>query len=426
MPSWDQTFTLAGNARDLYAAYANYARLCKETVGEHLPFINTPQTAADMNSILDAIGQDKLHYYGTSYGTVLGTTYAQLYPERVGKMVLDGAVNYQRYWTSTYASDTVDVDRAWEAFATHCLAERATCSLADGYTNASTLTLDLQRKLDAMDLEPPAVYFNATAYGILRGSDIRRDGVFSRIYTPSRWTYLARSLAYLLQNNYTTPYLHLYGGVAPKGPFKHQVGTKGRAPLGGGVDDAYTIIALGDKSPLDQLTRVKHTSKEIADAFVPHEGYFAQDIDFDAPFVAENWLLPRSHNLVPADTIKTANPVLILSTRLDPVTPLRGAQTLEKTLQGSVLLVQDSVGHTTISKASRCTAGHVRKYFNGGELPPSGTTCVVDNPNIYFPDPDLIVSMVEESAGTDLTLDQALHKLTEVPDQLVLTHMRRF
>lgn len=425
MPSWDAVTSVAANSGDFYAGYSNFAKLCVETLGDYLSYISTPQTAADMNSVLESIGQPYLNYYGTSYGSVLGATYAQLFPDKVGKMALDGIANYEDYWSRLSPGFNVDIDAVWEGLLMHCLEERDSCALADGFTNVTELSAAIEHKLDAMDVDPIGVYINSTAYGILRGSDVRGEGVFPRLYSPSRWPYLARSLYYLLKGDYETPYLHLYGGVAPKNPRSRPISLADAS--NSGEDDAYTLISLADKSPKDQATRPKRTRKEIAASWEPLVGYMAQDVDVTNDFIAETWLVSRTHDLVPEPQIKTSNPVLLLSTKLDPVTPLRSAKALEKVLQDSVLLVQDSIGHSTLSKASRCTAGHVRRYFNEGVLPTAGTICAVDNPNKYFPNPDLAVSkVVAAGRGQGMTLEQALDKLSEHSDKLAQRHMKQY
>jgi pimeloyl-ACP methyl ester carboxylesterase len=68
------------DSAELFAWAANNVRACDDTMGEHGRYLNTPQTATDMNSILDAIGQQDMYYWGFSYGTLLGQTYATLFP----------------------------------------------------------------------------------------------------------------------------------------------------------------------------------------------------------------------------------------------------------------------------------------------------------------------------------------------------------
>ena len=69
------------------------ARACQARAGATAPFINTVNTARDMDRIRQALGLSKISYYGISYGTVFGAVYADLFPHRVATMVLDGAVD---------------------------------------------------------------------------------------------------------------------------------------------------------------------------------------------------------------------------------------------------------------------------------------------------------------------------------------------
>lgn len=92
-------FDIFDDSGRAYSYGQNFAKACAETMGEHGLYVNTPQTAADMNSILDAVGQKDMVYWGFSYGTLLGQTYAGLFPERSHRVIIDGVVN-QFDWVS--------------------------------------------------------------------------------------------------------------------------------------------------------------------------------------------------------------------------------------------------------------------------------------------------------------------------------------
>lgn len=83
---------------DTNAWASTFTQGCSDNVGEHGKYINTPQTAADMNSILDAVGQEDLAYWGFSYGTTLGQTYASLFPERSKRVIIDGVSDLFRWY----------------------------------------------------------------------------------------------------------------------------------------------------------------------------------------------------------------------------------------------------------------------------------------------------------------------------------------
>lgn len=95
--------TLLGNSPDIHAWYHGFVKACADVGGDHGKYVNTPQT----NSILDAVGQDYMVYWGTSYGTLLGQTYAGLFPHRSKRVIVDGVVN-QFTWYSN--SDHLDVE----------------------------------------------------------------------------------------------------------------------------------------------------------------------------------------------------------------------------------------------------------------------------------------------------------------------------
>ncbi|HEX6955564.1 MAG TPA: alpha/beta fold hydrolase, partial [Agromyces sp.] len=75
------------------AAAQRFGAACAEGTGELLANVDTVSAARDLDLLRAVLGDDELHYLGYSYGTLLGATYAELYPERVGRLVLDGAID---------------------------------------------------------------------------------------------------------------------------------------------------------------------------------------------------------------------------------------------------------------------------------------------------------------------------------------------
>lgn len=78
------------------------AEICAENTGELLAFMSSANVARDMEAIRLALNQEKLNFYGISYGTILGLTYANMFPQNVGKMLLDSVINPQHYFGDVF------------------------------------------------------------------------------------------------------------------------------------------------------------------------------------------------------------------------------------------------------------------------------------------------------------------------------------
>src|SRR5262249_37033168 len=93
---------------------------CEEHSGAELPYLSTRDSARDMNAIRSAIGIPQLSYLGFSYGTYLGTLYADMFPNRVRAMVLDGAVDPSLSADATTIQQSVGFEHELDDFFTQC------------------------------------------------------------------------------------------------------------------------------------------------------------------------------------------------------------------------------------------------------------------------------------------------------------------
>jgi pimeloyl-ACP methyl ester carboxylesterase len=107
-----------------------YIKACLEN-GEILEHVSTANVARDMDSIRSLLGESKLNYFGYSYGTLLGATYASLFPDRYRAMVLDGPVDANRYLSKPWqqlAEQSAGFERAWGRFMQACAADQTACN----------------------------------------------------------------------------------------------------------------------------------------------------------------------------------------------------------------------------------------------------------------------------------------------------------
>ncbi|OAA57737.1 Alpha/beta hydrolase fold-1 [Cordyceps fumosorosea ARSEF 2679] len=197
----------------LYAWATNHGRACQDNAGEHLAYVNTPQTAADLNVVLDALGQGQMAYWGVGYGALLGQVYATAYPSRVGRVVLD-ALPDQKAWFEELldARRHEDADAVVDGFFEECArAGEGKCALAGRGVTGPALRENVTRVIDALYRSPASAYVSGSAYGVVDDFTARIRGLLREMHTPAHWPALARRLADLRAGDATGMFLAYAG-----------------------------------------------------------------------------------------------------------------------------------------------------------------------------------------------------------------------
>ncbi|KAG0651839.1 hydrolase [Hyphodiscus hymeniophilus] len=373
---WDLEF----EAGEMYTRAENKAKACIDTMGEHGAYLNTPQTAADMNSILNAIGQEKMFYWGFSYGTTLGQTYAQIFPDRVSRLIIDGVSNLNDWYNTFYFDESlVDTDRIFAGFVEECFKAKDACpmnSIKDkSFKSSSELKTYIDDFLKDLEEEPMPVYLSNSNYGSITRRNIVTNGIFSALYRPLAWPGLANNLAALLNGN-STPAYAAYSDSWVAGLLQ---------------DETNTFVVQNDNwktgvgAPAHGIKPIQNYSLSRPETSLLVSKYQGSDV-----FDRASWSIPTTHEFHPQyhpefPRFETAEPILVISTTWDPVCPLVSAKKAHNSFQDAGFVEQKSYGHCSISLPSLCTAKHVQRYFNDGVIPDTGATCGVDAE--YFPAP---------------------------------------
>ncbi|CAI7631042.1 unnamed protein product [Penicillium viridicatum] len=373
---------------EIYAWAQNFAKACPETMGDYAPYISTPQTAADMNSILDAVGQTDMIYWGFSYGTLLGQTYAGLFPERSKRVVIDGVVNqFEWYEGVGLWEDLNDTEKVLDGFFDECMkADAGSCALASLATSKEELREMVLSSLDQIRHQPLDVYINNIVYGILTYEDIWYNGVFSALYKPPLWSSLAQNLYSLLQGNATSTFL-AYNTAGER------------------TDESPSFVELNDGR-----TGPPHWPQGKDPLLAQVTPWLNQSL-FRTAFLTtyyqkQQWTVPRTHPYVPRRGVETAHPLLILSTTYDPICPLVSARAANEAFAGSRIVEVEGYGHCSVAVGSICVAKHLRAFLNEGTLPDAYTRCKVDS--TYFGNPDEHGRMAAQTYFEDPE-DQKIH-----------------
>lgn len=358
------------DSAEAYAFAKNLVQGCAATMGEHGLYINTPQTAADMNSILDAVGQEDMVYWGFSYGTLLGQTYAGLFPERSKRVIIDGVVN-QFDWYNEFAEveSFSDSEHVFDGFLDECFKAKENCTLSTHAKSKEELFDKILGLAESIYDEPLSVYVNNTAWGTLDYFSIISHAIFPALYKPAIWYDLADRLAKLLEGNATEVFLNYGRG----------------SPWGINFDANYFVTMNDGKAgpkfwPKERIPALKNIIEPVANSSL-----FTGDV-IGGLYIKQHWTAPKTHSYVPKLDVRTAHPLLILSTTFDPVCPLVSARSANRAYVDSQIVEVKGYGHCSVSVTSTCVAKHVRNFLYNGTLPESYTQCEVDGP--YFIKPE--------------------------------------
>lgn len=354
-----------------------WTHACQDHLGAHAAFVNTPQTAADMNSILDALGQDGLYYMGYSYGTALGATYATLFPERAERVMIDGVLDNVIWYTERMEERFYkDDDAAFAGLFDACAKEGDGCKLSV-FGNTGK---DIQRNVtdfltQLRDDGPMPVYINSTTFGTVSYKSLY-GGIFMALYSPPAWYALADTLAQLLSGNATAALL------------AYPDGAEARAD-GEDLMDEHNLFVMANDRPAGPSAWPSSPRKvyDIAAASQKYMPWMMGTVG-NTLFRAQ-WPVPKSHAFTPGrGGVQTKHPLLVMSTTYDPVCPLVSAQRAREMFTGARLVEVRGIGHCALSQPSSCAAKALRAFIVNGTLPEEEhTLCERDEGERYFVDP---------------------------------------
>ncbi|KAM0745491.1 hypothetical protein ACQRIT_000875 [Beauveria bassiana] len=334
-----RTTDLIRDSPYLYAWSTNYVRACRENAGEHLQYVNTPQVAADMNSIIDALGQENMFYWGMSYGSLLGQVYATLFPQRLERMVIDGVPDQVSWFEDLMdAQRYADTDAVVDGFFEECVRAGDACALSKYGKTGPKLRENVTSVINSLYRNPASVYVNGSVYGIVDDFAARITGLFHEMHTPKRWPALAHRLADLQEGNATGMFLAYVND--------DQFSNVPRANLVVEMNDGQSGPTFWPQARI-----------RLMEKLLPYFDKYRFALgDMLNLHVKQQWDVPRTHSYVPKQRVKTTTPLLILSTTHDPACPYSAAQAAQKVFVGSRLVALDAYGHASIAMPSliRC------------------------------------------------------------------------
>jgi pimeloyl-ACP methyl ester carboxylesterase len=333
-----------------------FAKKCAENT-DYLEHFTTSETARDMDILRAALGETKLNYVGKSYGTYLGTLYADIFPNNVGRFVLDGAVDPNIPTKDQYLAQAIGFDGALKAFVKDCATQSDCPFTGTPAQSQATIIATLQAAATA----PLPQEYPADGDDRIITESIILVGMASSLYDDvDGWPKLRQAFTESAEN-YGDTFLQLadeYSGRNPDGTF-----------MSNDFDSGAVIDCLDwqERRTIDQY---KADAKEFA-AKAPVFGPYIAFAGVHCRFLPQPSTQRAPNTLT---EIKTA-PIIVIGTIRDPATPYSWSVGLAKIFTGSRLISLDGDGHTGHGRGSACVDDAVDAFLLTGTLPASDLSC---------------------------------------------------
>ncbi|MEU9719513.1 alpha/beta hydrolase [Streptomyces sp. NPDC047976] len=348
----DQTPDDPAERVKLVAAFKEFAAGCETRSQRVLPHVSTVDAARDMDMLRAVLGDEKLNYVGASYGTFLGATYADLFPARVGRVVLDGALDPSRSSLDLNRDQTAGFETAFRSFAKDC-AKQADCPLGQGGPDAVAERLkEFFRKVDAQPVPSgdPARPL---------GESLATTGVIAALYDESAWPQLREALTAAMDGDGA-------GLLALADSYYERE-----------ADGSYANLMYANAAVncLDQPPAF--SGPEAVDAALPSFQKASPVFGTGLAWASLNcayWPVKATGAAKPLKAAGAA-PIVVVGTTRDPATPYKWAQALAGQLESGTLLTYDGDGHTAYGRGSECVDTAINRYLLQGQPPADGKRC---------------------------------------------------
>jgi pimeloyl-ACP methyl ester carboxylesterase len=339
--------------------YSGLGRDCKRRNGDLLRHVSTVDTVRDLDLMRRRLGERKMNFLGTSYGTIVGAVYANVFPNRVRAMTLDGDVN-PLAWSRPQRAENggrflpgglrfrsdLETARTLDAFLDLCgRSDTAHCAFSAG-TPAATR----QKFTELLARLPVTLAPGQTNYAQAVTETVHQ------LYITSRW----QPQAMILQN------LWEHGPSAPTLAAATSLTSASEAYDG---EEQELAIACGE------------VPSPSASSFPAANALAEQRSGVVGPFwtwdyePCSTWPVRSAHPYRGPWDHRTANPVLVIGNTFDPATPYGGAVAMSQALARARLLTMDGYGHTALLNPSSCVNRDESRYFIDLLLPSRGARC---------------------------------------------------
>lgn len=332
--------------REIVDSSREFTELCFEKNGDLLPHVGTNNVARDMDMIRRSLGEEKISYFGFSYGSELGAVWATMFPDTVRAAVLDGATDPEADRLDGSLQQNKGFEQSITTFLARCSDDRSCAFHSDG---------DAEGAFDALmeSLDENPIPTTSGRPDLTRGMAL--TAVAQAMYTSSRWDELAIALDDARSGD-GAGLLELFDAYfqrRPDGSYGNEL-------------EAFVNILCADEPTritIEQADAESALFNEAAPRFSP-----GTTGDYTCVF----W--PRA--LDPRITItgKGAGPIVVIGTTGDSATPLEGTRNMARVLEDGRLIVVDAEQHTGYT-SDECAQRIADEYLIDLVVPDEETDC---------------------------------------------------
>lgn len=353
--TYESPYGTEGWIEELTVVEEEFAAACLANTGPLLGHLDSASNARDMDMIRALVGDEKLNYLGYSYGTYFGAVYAELFPENVGRFVLDGALDPRLSDFEALAVQMAGFDSAFRAWMQFCL-DSDECPFTGPLDNALGQARDVLDTVDALGL----VNYD----GRELDSATLATAIALNLYSQGFWRDMTQMFTELLDGDPTLVFndADRYNSRSADGTYSSnsfEVYIAATCVDGDFADD-----------PASTIERV-----DLIDEAAPVIGRYLAYDDFAVLDVAcSNWPVPRAE-LPTSFAAEGAPPILVIGTTNDPATPYAWSQALAEQLSSGVMISYEGEGHTVYNQGVTCIDDVVDAFMVNGSVPSADPFC---------------------------------------------------
>ena len=330
----------------------DFVQRCVDKMGkEFLANVGTANVVKDLDAMRAALGDEKLTYLGYSYGTRIGASYAEAFPQNVRAMVLDGAVDPNADPIEADIRQAAAFQKAFNDYAADCATD-PTCPLGTDPAKA----VDVYRSMVDPLVEKPAKTNDPRG---LSYSDAI-VGTILPLYSPNLWRHLTSGLTELKDGDGDTMLVlaDMYMGRDAEGHYNNST-------------DVRVAVNCVDQPPVTDRAAIVEEDRRVREV-APFMSY--GEFTGHAPLgTCAFWPVPpttKPHEI----SVTGLPPILVVSTTNDPATPYQAGLDLARQL-GGTLLTFEGTQHTVVFQGNTCVDDIAARYLIDLVVPPPGTRC---------------------------------------------------